>query len=116
MKRRIERVTAALVVVFVALLGGSAWAGDLHDDTRGAALYPGNPPLIGPYDGPVPGWRPAGRGDAGPAYRIYHPWGHRPLGPSVPGLWRYPAFHGFIPPAPHDDCLYRSGKYPWRRG
>lgn len=113
MKRNLKRL--ASLVWAVAVLSGPARAGDLHEGTRGAALYPGNVPRASPYDGPVPGWRPAGRGDAGPGYPTYHP-SHRPSGPSIPGLWRYPFFHGYIPPAPHDDCLYQTGKHPWRRG
>ncbi len=117
MGRSIEGIaSAARALGLAVLLGGSAWAGSLHDGTRGAALYPGNAPRVGPYDGPVPGWRPVGRGDAGPAHPTYHPWGHRSFGPSIPGLWRYPSLHGFLPPTPHDDCLYQTGRYPWRRG
>ena len=109
---------AAVVAMIAGVVGAEeARAGLLgkHHD-RGASQYPGNPPWFGPYDGPVPGWLPPGHGVAGPAFPIYHPWGRTPTGPAVPALWRYPMFHGYIPPAPHDDTLYQSGVFPWRRG
>ena len=110
-------VALATLAAGLALLPiDSARAGDHRDGNRGAALYPGSAPWAVPFDGPIPGWRPPGRGDLGPSYPIYHPGHLRSPGPSIPGLWRYPLFRGFIPPAPHDDRLYQTGKYPWRRG
>lgn len=113
--RSARRASSLLAPVLLIVLVAPARAGGWPHAGRGAALDPGVSPHRGPYDAAIPGILP-GPPRHGPDRGPRQHGLRRDGTPYVrTGLHRYPCFGGYIPAAPYDDCLYRTGPHPWQR-